>query len=99
MAGTHLWLPVPASFQNLTIALLPAPLRERFGFSFGDSHRRDLDQAIALIRCLYPLLPARLRYVGPYHEAEQRLVGRSAPDFVTRMCNRFWIGRAELHGG
>jgi hypothetical protein len=41
----------------------------------------------------------RLRYVGPYQEAQQRLAGRSAPDFVTRLCNRFWIGRAELSQG
>ena len=31
--------------------------------------------------------------------ADERLAGRPAPDFVTRMCNRFWIGRAELAEG
>lgn len=97
--GPDLWLPVPGSHQDLTIALLPAPLRERFGFSFGDPHRREIEQTIALIRRLYPLLPARLRYVGPYQEAEQRLAGRGAPDLLTRICNRFWIGRAELPRG
>ena len=34
-----------------------------------------------------------------FQEADERLAGRPAPDFVTRMCNRFWIGRAELAEG
>lgn len=99
ITGTDLWLPVPGSYQDLTIALLPPPLRERFGFSFSDSQRREIDRAVALIRRFYPFLPARLRYVGPYQEAQQRLAGRTVPDFVTRMCNRFWIGRAQLPEG
>jgi uncharacterized protein (DUF2236 family) len=99
VTGADLWLPVPASYQDLTIALLPAPLRERFGFSFGETQKQQMRRAVALSRRLYPLLPARLRYVGPYQEAEQRLAGRTGPDLVTRMCNRFWIGRAELSRG
>ena len=99
VSGADLWLPVPASYQDLTIALLPVPLRERFGFSFGETQKQQIRRAVALSRRLYPLLPARLRYVGPYQEAEQRLAGRTGPDFVTRMCNRFWIGRAELPRG
>jgi uncharacterized protein (DUF2236 family) len=99
ITGTGLWLPIPGSYQDLTIALLPPPLRERFGFSFGDVQKREIDRAIALTRRLYPFLPARIRYVGPYQEAQQRLAGRNAPDFVTQMSNRFWIGRAELPEG
>jgi uncharacterized protein (DUF2236 family) len=96
IAGAGLWLPVPASYQDLTVALLPPPRRQRFGFSFSGVQKQEIDRAVALTRRLYPFLPARLRYVGPYQEAQQRLAGRTAPDFVTRMCNRFWIGRAEL---
>jgi uncharacterized protein (DUF2236 family) len=99
LAGAHLWIPVPASYQDLTVALLPSPVRQRFGFLFNDEQKRQIDHAIALTRRLYPLLPVRLRYVGPFQEAEQRLAGRPAPDFVTRMCNRFWIGRAALAEG
>jgi uncharacterized protein (DUF2236 family) len=99
IAGTDLWLPVPVSYQDLTAWLLPLPIRERFGFSVAHGQDRDLRRILALSRRLYPLLPARLRYVGPYQEAEQRLAGQSPPDFVTRICNRFWIGRAELSQG
>jgi uncharacterized protein (DUF2236 family) len=99
IAGADFWLPVPASYQDLTIALLPERLRGRFGFSIDDEQKQQIGRAIALSRRLYPLLPARLRYVGPYQEAEQRLAGRTGPDFITRLCNRVWIGRAELSGG
>jgi uncharacterized protein (DUF2236 family) len=96
IAGTDLWLPVPASYQDLTVALIPPPLRGRFGFSLSDMQKRQIRHAVALTRRLYPLLPARVRYVGPFQEAEERLAGRRAPGLVTRMCNRFWIGRADL---
>jgi len=96
ITGAGLWLPVPVSYQNLTIALLPVPMREHFGFSFGEAQKQEIRRAIALSRRLYPLLPARLRNVGPYQEAEQRLAGKLGPDLVTRLCNQFWIGRGEL---
>jgi uncharacterized protein (DUF2236 family) len=99
LMGSDLWLPVPASYQDLTLALLPAPLHERFGFSFGNAQKRAVRAAVALTRRFYALLPARLRYVGPYWEAERRLAGRATPDFVTRLSNRFWIGRGELSRG
>jgi hypothetical protein len=43
-----------------------------------------------------PLLPARLRYVGPYQEAQARLSGRAWPNIGTQVLNRLWIGRSEL---
>jgi uncharacterized protein (DUF2236 family) len=96
ITGADAWLPVPASYQALTASLLPLQIREAFGFPYGAAEQRAVRQLIAGIRRVYPLLPVRLRYVGPYQEAEQRLAGRERPDIVTRMCNRFWIGRAEL---
>jgi len=56
----------------------------------------DVRRFIRRARRIYPCLPARLRYVGPYQEAEQRLAGRTQPDFVARMCNRFWMGQSAL---
>lgn len=95
IAGADTWLPVPASYQALTAALLPPQIREAFGFSYGAAEGRAVRQLISQVRRVYPLLPARLRFVGSYQEAEQRLAGKARPDIVTRMCNRFWIGRAE----
>jgi uncharacterized protein (DUF2236 family) len=96
IAGADTWLPVPAAYRSLTAALLPPRLREAFGLRCGAAEERVVRRLIARIRRVYPFLPARLRYVGPYQEAEQRLAGKARPDMVTRMCNRFWIGRAEL---
>lgn len=96
LAGADTWLPVPASYRALTAALLPLQMRDAFGFSYGASEQRAVRRLIANIRRVYPFLPGRLRYVGPYQEAEQRLAGKAGPDLVTRLSNRFWIGRAEL---
>jgi uncharacterized protein (DUF2236 family) len=96
IAGADFWLPIPASYQDLTLALLPEPIRKEFGFSLDNAKQVHINRSIALVRGLHPFLPGRLRYVGPYQEAKQRLAGRLTPDLVTQMCNRFWIGRTEL---
>jgi len=41
-------------------------------------------------------LPDRLRYVGPYQEAQARLRGEPRPDWMTRCLNRAWIGRPQM---
>jgi uncharacterized protein (DUF2236 family) len=96
IAGADTWLAVPASYRALTTMLLPPRIREAFEFPYGTAEQRSVRALAARIRRVYKFLPARLRYVGPYQEAEQRLAGKARPDMVTRMCNRFWIGRAEL---
>jgi hypothetical protein len=75
----------------LTAALLPPRLRDAFALRYGKAEEADVRRFIQRARRIYPRLPARLRYVGPYQEAEQRLAGRTQPDFVARMCNRFWM--------
>ncbi len=96
LAGADTWLPIPAGYKALTAALLPPRLREAFALRYDKAERDAAQQFIARARRIYPLLPSRLRYVGPYQEAEQRLVGRSQPDFVARACNRFWMGQPAL---
>lgn len=96
IAGGNTWLPVPASYQALTAALLPLRIREAFGFHFSAAEQRAVQQSIARLRPLYRRLPTRLRYVGPYHEAQERLAGKTSPDLITRISNRFWIGLSEL---
>ena len=99
LAGAGTRLPVPGSYHALTAALLPARLRDAFALRYGEAERHAARQAIEWARRIYPLLPSRLRYVGPYQEAEQRLAGRGGPDFATRMSNYVWTGRAGLPSG
>jgi phosphatidylserine/phosphatidylglycerophosphate/cardiolipin synthase-like enzyme len=40
-------------------------------------------------------LPAPIRFVGPWHEAQSRIVGRPA-GALARLNNRFWIGQPVL---
>jgi uncharacterized protein (DUF2236 family) len=96
LSGTGTWLRVPNGYRALTIGMLPVRLREEFGFTYGAAERRAAEQAIEWMRRIYPLLPRRLRYVGPYQEAEARLDGRSRPDLGTQLVNRLWIGRPSL---
>ena len=66
----------PTQLQDLTKALLPQAVRERFGFSYGLGSEREIHRNVALLHRLYLLLPTRLRNVGRYQEAKQRLAGR-----------------------
>ena len=96
LAGADTWLPVPSGYQALTAALLPPPLRDGFALRYGQAERDGARQFIAGARSLYSFLPSRLRYVGPYQEAEQRLAGKTQPDLVARMSNWFWMGQSAL---
>src|SRR5437868_8507827 len=94
-APSRIWR-VPRTYMGLTAGMLPERLRREFGLSYGAPERRRSDRALALVRRVYPHLPAPLRYVGPYHEAQQRLAGSPTPDISTRLANRLWIGQASL---
>jgi uncharacterized protein (DUF2236 family) len=96
LAGADTWLPVPSGYKALTAALLPPRLRDAFALPYGQAERNAAQQFIARTRRIYPFLPSRLRYVGPYQEAEQRLAGRTQPDLIARACNRFWMGQPVL---
>jgi len=95
--GADVWFPIPPSYKALTARLMPPSLRDAFGLPYGETERRAARQLSAWLQRVYPLLPKRLRYVGPYHEAAARLAGKPRPDCVTRLSNRFWIGRPSLH--
>ena len=90
------WFRIPGAYRALTSEMLPERLRRDFGLRCDEADRRNGDHALKLIQHAYPRLPARLRYVGPYHEARQRLVGRPHPDLVTRLSNRLWIGNSSM---
>jgi len=90
------FIPVPGAYRALTAQLLPPVLREQFELPFGGTEARAAQRLVAWARRIYPRLPARLRYVGPYHEARQRLAGRRRPDLLARLSNRLWIGQGSL---
>jgi uncharacterized protein (DUF2236 family) len=97
-AGAGTWLRSPFWYRALTAGLLPERLRDDFGLPYGPAEQRAAGRALAVLRFLYPRIPARLRYVAPYHEACARLAGRPQPAALTRLLNRFWIGRNSIAG-
>ncbi|MHC2383774.1 uncharacterized protein (DUF2236 family) [Bradyrhizobium liaoningense] len=94
--GARPWLRPPRWYRALTARMLPERLRAGFGFELGARDIRSADNALRWIRRVYPRLPDRLRYVGPYQEAQARLRGETQPDWMTRCLNRAWIGRPQM---
>jgi uncharacterized protein (DUF2236 family) len=86
----------PFWYRAVTAQLLPDRLREAFGLPFGEAERASAARAIGWMRRVYPMLPRRLRTVGPCQEAEERLKGREQPSWATRGLNRLWIGRPTM---
>ncbi|MHC4041963.1 oxygenase MpaB family protein [Bradyrhizobium sp. 23AC] len=95
-SGARPWLRPPRWYRALTASLLSERLRAGFGFELGEREVRSADNALRWIRRIYPTLPDRLRYVGPYQEAQARLRGEPQPDWMTRCLNRAWIGRPQM---
>ena len=96
LAGAGFWLCSPQWYRALTAQMLPPRLRDGFGLCYGPTERSLADRALGWLRRVYPVLPARLRYVGPYQEAKARLSGRVWPDVGTQLLNMVWIGQREL---
>ena len=95
-AGTR--LRIPFWYRALTARLLPARLRDDFRLPYGDLEHRASERALAVLRRIYPWVPGRLRHVGPYQEAQARLVGRQRPGTATQLLNRLWIGQKAMAG-
>lgn len=95
-AGARPWLRPPRWYRAVTAGMLPEQLRVGFGFELDERDKRAADNALRWIRRVYPKLPDRLRYVGPYQEAQARLRGELQPDWMTRCLNRAWIGRPQM---
>ena len=93
-AGTR--LRAPFWYRALTASLLPPRLRDEFELPYGPSELRSVERVLTVFRHVYPWVPARLLYVAPYHEALARLAGRTGRQPLTRVLNRFWIGRSSM---
>jgi uncharacterized protein (DUF2236 family) len=96
LQGTTNWLRPPEWYQAITARTLPPRLRAAFGLHYGQPEHHVAETAITWIRRVYPALPERLRYVGPYQEAKARLAGNTRPDLLTQIFNKIWIGRSFL---
>lgn len=95
-AGARPWLRPPRWYRALTARMLPERLRAGFALALDANDERAVDNALRWIRRVYPKLPDRLRYVGPYQEAQARLRGEPQPDWMIRCLNRAWIGRPQM---
>ncbi len=95
LSGVGTWVRPPRSYLALTAAWLPPRLRDGFGLAFGASERSSSMRAERWLPRLYAHLPAAVRFVGPYHEANARLGGR-LPGAFTQRSNRFWMGQSRL---
>jgi uncharacterized protein (DUF2236 family) len=95
-AGEATSISPPRWFCALTAQMLPERLRIAFDLRFDETERRRADRARVWLRRTYPLLPDRLRTVGPYQEACARVRGEHGPGPVTRLLNRAWIGRPSM---
>jgi uncharacterized protein (DUF2236 family) len=98
LSGAGTWLPIPSWYRALTARLLPTRLRADFGLAYGEIEHRKTERALALLQRVYPKVPCRLRYVGPYQEACARLAGQRRPGMATQLLNRLWIGRKSMAG-
>ena len=96
LKGAKAWRGAPKWYGVVTAGMLPPRLRKAFGLPYGEAEQRIADAAIGRIQRIYPALPERLRYVGPYQEAVARLSGRTRPSLLTQWANGLWIGRASI---
>jgi uncharacterized protein (DUF2236 family) len=95
-SGAATTMPPPLWYRALTAQMLPARLRTAFELPLADGDQQSAARALAMMRRLYPLLPGRLRTVGPYQEAQARLRGRDRPSLATQWLNRLWIGQPSI---
>jgi uncharacterized protein (DUF2236 family) len=86
----------PLWYRALTAQILPERLRLAFGLPLGEAELRSAARALTWIRRIYPLLPDKLRTVGPYQEALARVHGERRPGLGTFLLNRLWIGQPRM---
>jgi len=95
LRGVGSWIHPPHWYGALTADWMPSRFRQEFGLATDE---RAATRARVWLPRLYRGVPAALRFVGPYREAEARLRGRG-PDLLTQAGNRFWIGQRQMPFG
>jgi uncharacterized protein (DUF2236 family) len=94
--GAGSWLRPPFWYRALTTHLLPPHLREAFQFPYREREERAATRAMQWLPKIYRRLPDSVRFVGPYQEAQARLIGKPRPGLTVRLSNRLWVGEATL---
>lgn len=95
LSGAGTWIHPPRWYRALTAFWMPPRLRQAFELHFGPTERQAVERAARRLPPIYRRIPGAFRFVGPFHEAEARLRGRSPGPF-TRRSNRFWMGQSRL---
>lgn len=93
--GKGSWVPVPPWYRAFTAASLPEQLRGEFELPFRPREVKLANRARLWLPRIYRRLPAALRFVGPYQEANARLHGHRV-SVLTHASNRFWIGQPRM---
>lgn len=70
--------------KTMTIGMYPEALRNAYGWNYDAN---AFARAVKVGRCLQRSLPARLRYLPAWYEAQARLRGQRA-DALTRLMNK-----------
>jgi uncharacterized protein (DUF2236 family) len=96
LRGAGSWIRLPCWYTALTTRLLPGRLREEFQLAYGPREQVSAERAIRWFFRICPHLPASIRFVGPYREAQERLRGKSGPGLAVRVSNRLWVGTPVL---
>jgi uncharacterized protein (DUF2236 family) len=95
MSGVGTKIRPPHWYRALTAFWMPPRLRIAFALPFGATEEKAIRRAAHWMPFLYSRTPRLLRYVGPFHEAQSRLRGRT-PGPLTRRNNLFWMGQPRL---
>ncbi len=95
MAGAGSWVKLPRWYRALTAEWLPERFRKEFALDFGAADRQAAERAKRWLPRVYRRLPGALRFVGPWHEAQERLRDKEV-GIAGRWSNRFWIGKWRL---
>jgi hypothetical protein len=95
LRGAGSWIKPPYWYRALTTAWLPDRFRIEFGLPFDNAQKHAVERAKRRFPRIYHRLPAMIRFVGPWHEAQERLRGKD-PGLAAQISNRFWIGQSHL---
>src|ERR1700722_4535229 len=95
LSGGGTWIRPPHWYKALTAWWIPPRLRSEFGLDFRAPEEQAVDRAARWAPRVYLSIPGLLRFVGPFHEAQARLSGRT-PGLITRKSNHFWMGQPRL---